>query len=81
MKMTEKEHVIGPTRIGEMLLVDLQTARRVDPDSALFAVCQALSERGAAGVIEATFVVDLIEASPEDRAVLLDRGNWPVPDA
>lgn len=73
---TPDEHINGHTRLGEYLMVDVRIAKVVQPGSRLERVCQALAERGACGVIEHTLVVDLMEASPEDRALLLDPHNF-----
>lgn len=71
---------IGPTRIGEYLLVDLRLAWRVDPDSKLYAICAELESRGHCNVVESTVVIDILEATNEDRPVLLDKTNWPKPE-
>lgn len=69
--------VVGPTLIGEWLMVDLRVAKAVPVGSRLWEICQALGERSACGVVGSTLVVDVVEAKQEDRVYLLDRGNWP----
>lgn len=69
----------GPTRVGELLLVDVRVARLVDPSSRLWRICSGLGAQGACGVVEATLVVDLLAADQGDREYLLDFGNWPRP--
>jgi len=70
--------VIGPTRVGEWLMVDVRVSKAVPRASRLYEVCQALCERGACGVVENTLVIDLLEASARDRAFLLRKSSWPV---
>lgn len=69
---------MGPTRLAEWLMVDVRIARAVPPESRLWRVCEALGAAGACGVIEATLVVDILEASPRDRPLLLDPASWPT---
>lgn len=71
--------IIGPTRVGEYLLIDLRLAHLIPKDSKLFAVCEELTQKGACGVIESTLVIDFLETTTEGRAVLLDKSNWPKP--
>jgi hypothetical protein len=71
------QHVVGPTRLGEWLMVDVRVAKAVPRGSRLYAVCQALGERRACGVVEHTLIIDLLEASAEDRAFLLRGTSWP----
>lgn len=73
--------VVGPTRLGEWLMVDVRVSKAVPHGSRLYDVCQALCERQACGVVEHTLIIDLLEASPEDRAFLLRRASWPSVDA
>lgn len=73
---TPEAPVIGPTHVGEWLMVDVRVAKSVAPGSDLYEICQALGERGACGVIESTLVIDLLEASVGARRVLLDNVNW-----
>jgi hypothetical protein len=74
--------IMGPTRVGEWLMVDVRVAKSVPKGTRLFKVCQELSERGHCGIIgpTATIVIDLLEAHREDRHFLLDRTNWPTPE-
>ena len=71
--------LMGPTRLGEWLMVDARVARAVPSDSPVFKACQALSERGSCGVIEGTVVIDLLDAGREARELLLNPNNWPKP--
>jgi len=71
--------VMGPSRVGELLMVDIRVAKAVPPGSRLYAICQSLSERNYAGKVESTLVIDLLEVGAEDRRFLLNRANWPVP--
>jgi hypothetical protein len=73
--------VMGPTRVGEWLMVDVRVAKSVLPGTRLFKICQDLGERGYCGIIGDTFtvVIDLLEARREDRHFLLNRANWPAP--
>ncbi len=68
---------VGPTRLGEWLMVDVRAAKRVAPGTRLYEICQALGERGACGVVESTLIIDLLEAKTEDRRYLLNSENWP----
>jgi len=74
---------MGPTRVGELLLVDMRIAKVVADDSkrygALYDICTDLTERGACGVVESTLVIDLLEATNDDRLFLLTPQNWPKP--
>lgn len=72
--------IVGPTRLGELLMVDVRLAKQIAPASRLYEVCQELSGRAACGVVEATLVIDLLEASAPDRLVLLNPDNWPRPE-
>lgn len=69
--------VQGPTIIGEWLMVDMRLAKKVVPGTRLYRVCQDLSERGACGVVESTFVINVLEATSDDRRFLLASSNWP----
>jgi len=71
---------MGWTRLGEWLMVDVRVAKTIPRGTALFDICQALSHRNACGIIGATLVIDLLEARPADRRVLLDMTNWPRPN-
>lgn len=72
--------VMGPTRVGEWLMVDVRVAKAVEPGTRIFKICQDVAEREHCGVIGATLVVDLLEVrSEEDRHFLLNRANWPRP--
>lgn len=72
---------MGPTRVGEWLMVDVRVAKSVPSGTRLFKICQDLGERGHCGIVESTstVVIDLLEARREDRHFLLDRANWPTP--
>jgi hypothetical protein len=74
---------MGPTRIGELLLVDMRVAKTVADDTKryenLYNICTDLTERGACGVIESTLVIDILEANDADRRFLLTPQNWPKP--
>lgn len=70
---------MGPTRLGEWLMVDIRVAKAVEHGTRLFEVCEELSLRNACGVIASTLVVDLLEAKASDRRFLLDKTNWPKP--
>jgi len=72
--------VVGPTRIGELLLVDIRVAKNVVPRTRLHDICVGLSDRKACGVIESTLVIDLQEASADDARFLLNKNNWPRVD-
>ncbi len=67
----------GPTYVGEWLMVDVRIAKKIAPDSRLYRVCQDLSERGACGVVESTLVIDVLEATSDDRRFILAESNWP----
>ena len=78
--VVEPVPVMGPTRVGEWLMVDIRVAKAVQPGSRIFKICQDVSERGHCGVVESTLVIDLLEVRPdEDRRFLLTRLNWPTP--
>ncbi len=62
---------MGPTRVGEWLMVDVRVAKAIAPDSRLFAICRDLVTRGHCGIVEATLVIDLLEMSTDDRRYLL----------
>lgn len=70
---------MGPTRLGEWLMVDVRVARGIDQASRLWEICARLGEKGACGVVASTLVVDLLDATVADRAYLLDTRNWPRP--
>ena len=70
---------IGPTRIGELLLVDVRSARRVPPDSRLAEVCRRLFRTGACEIVEATLVIDILEVPVGDRGLVADPSSWPGP--
>ncbi len=76
-EICEPSHVLGPTSLGEWLMVDVRVAKLVPAGSRLYEICQALGERGVCGVIESTLVIDLLEAPSGDRRYLLDEKNWP----
>ena len=80
-RCAEVRVAMGPTQVGEWLLVDVRQARLVDPTSHLWGLCSKLSGLGACGVVEATLVVDLLAASAADRLFLLDQANWPWPSS
>jgi hypothetical protein len=69
--------MIGPTSLGEWLMVDVRVAKRVASGTKLYEICQSLGERGVCGVVESTLIIDLLEAKAEDRRFLLDKDNWP----
>lgn len=69
---------MGPTRIREWLMVDVRVAKAVPQGSRLYDICRALGERQACGVVENTLIIDLLEASPEDRTFLLHEATWPT---
>lgn len=73
--------VMGPTRVGEWLMVDVRVAKAVRQGTRLHRICQDLGERGYCGIIESTstLVIDLLEARREDRHFLLNHANWPAP--
>lgn len=70
---------MGPTRVGEWLMVDIRVAKSVPAGTRLYKICQDLGERGFCGLVESTLVIDILEASAEDRPFLLNRLNWPAP--
>lgn len=71
--------VIGPTRIGEWLLVDVRVARAVPHGTKLHALCQELSRRHGCGVDSETLIIDLLDVRDnDDRTFLLDVSNWPA---
>lgn len=69
---------IGPTRLGEYLMVDVRVVQLVGEGSRLWSICRELSRRHACGVVEATLVIDLLETSVSDREYLLDFSKWPT---
>ena len=79
--VVEPVPVMGPTRVGEWLMVDVRVAKAVRPGSRLFKICGDLAVRGHCGVVESTstLVIDLLEVSPGDGPFLLNRANWPAP--
>lgn len=70
---------MGPTRLGEWLMVDVRAAQAVKKGSRLFEICHDLASRKRAAVIESTLVIDLLEMTKDNRRYLLDQTNWPVP--
>jgi len=70
-------HVLGPTYLGEWLMVDVRVAKKVASGTRLYEICQSLGERGVCGVVESTLIIDLLEAKTDDRRFLLDKDNWP----
>lgn len=79
--VAEPSVAMGPTRCGEWLMIDIRLAKQVPTTSRVYEICQELSSRSepACGVIESTLIVDLLEMTSEDRAVLLNPNSWPRP--
>lgn len=71
--------IIGSTRIGEYLMIDIRVAQLIPKGSKLFKICEKLSRAKACGVVESTLVIDLLDASAPERRFLLCPTNWPKP--
>lgn len=69
------DKVMGRTLLWEWLLVEVDALRLVPVYSPLWNACQRLNDVGKCGVIEDTLVIDLCDATPEERALLLGH-DW-----
>lgn len=72
--------VMGRTRVGEYLMIDIRIAKAIPKGSKLFKICQKLARAKACGVVESTLVIDLLRAHDADGRFLLCPTNWPKPD-
>jgi hypothetical protein len=70
---------LGPTRVGEYLMVDIRTAKAIPGGTRLHKICSRLSRSKGCGVVESTLVIDLLVASRDERRFLLCPTNWPKP--
>ena len=64
------ERPLGATRLGEWLLVDIRITREIQDGPVRDAIMD-MASRGAAGAVSGTLIVDLLEATSEQRALLL----------
>lgn len=71
--------VLGPSRVGEYLMVDIRTAKAIPKTGRLNKICSRLARAKGCGVIESTLVIDLLVANSEERRFLLCPTNWPKP--
>jgi hypothetical protein len=73
---------MGPTRVGEWLMVDIRMAKKLEPGTRTYDICQALSAKqpSACGIVDNTLVIDLLEAKSDDRRFLLCPTSWPRPN-
>lgn len=71
--------IMGPSRIGEFLMVDIRTAKAIAHGTKLHKICSRLSRQKGCGVVESTLVIDLLVASRDERRFLLCPTNWPKP--
>lgn len=71
---------MGPSRVGELLLVDVRVARLVPRESRLWGIFEPLVQVDSCEVVGKTLVIDLLSVRKrEDREYILDVKNWPTP--
>lgn len=79
--VTTAPPIMGRTRIGEYLLVDIRLVHKIPKGSKLYKICERLSRVHGCGVVESTLIIDTLVATTEEGRFLMCPTNWPKPDS